>query len=258
MEIEVRGRRVIVTAAGAGIGRAIAETFAENGATVHVCDINELALADLHAKRPEIGFSVADVGDPKQVDRMMEQAIGRLGGIDVLVNNAGIAGPTAYVEDVTPEDWRRTLAVCLDAMFYTVKRAVPLMKKQRSGAIINISSTSGRLAFPLRSPYATAKTAVNGFTHTLAAELGPFNIRVNAIQPGWVEGERADRVMREKAAALGISAASMKEKAMQFIAMKTQINPREIAEMALYLASEAGRHISGQMIAVCGNLELER
>ncbi len=258
MEIHCRGQRVIVTAGGAGIGRVIAETFLENGATVHVCDIAEPALAELRARHPEIGTSEIDVADASQVDRMFDQALARLGGIDVLVNNAGIAGPTAWVEDVTPAEWERTIGVCLNAMFYCVRRAVPLMKKQGGGCIVNISSPSGRLAFPMRAPYAVAKWAVNGFTNTLASELGPFSIRVNSILPGWVEGERGERVMRDKAEALGISVEEMKAKAMQFIALKTQINPREIADMAVYVASHAGRHITGQMLGVCGFIELER
>jgi NAD(P)-dependent dehydrogenase (short-subunit alcohol dehydrogenase family) len=258
MEIHCRGQRVIVTAGAAGVGRVIAETFLENDARVHVCDISEGALADLRANRPEIGTSLADVGEAAQVDRMFDRALAELGGLDVLVNNAGIAGPTAWIEEVTLDEWRRTLGVCLDAMFYTVRRAVPVMKGQGGGCIVNISSTSGRLAYPMRGPYATAKSAVNGFTHTLAAELGPFNIRVNAIQPGWIEGDRAERVMQDKAAALGLSVEQVKEKAMQFIAMRTRINPREIADMALYLASHAGRHITGQLVSVCGLIELER
>ncbi|MBI1777552.1 MAG: SDR family oxidoreductase [Proteobacteria bacterium] len=258
MEIDCRGQKVLVTAGGGGIGRVIAETFQENGASVHVCDIDETALADLRAMRPEIGTSKADVAQAGEVDRLFEEALGRLGGLDVLVNNAGIAGPTAWVEDVSPAEWDRTIGVCLNGMFYCVRRAVPVMKEARQGCIINISSTSGRLAFPMRAPYAVAKWAVNGFTNTLASELGPFNIRVNSILPGWVEGERAESVMRNKAAALGISVEEMKAKAMQFIALKTQINPREIAEMAVYVASRSGRHISGQMLGVCGFIELER
>lgn len=258
MDVHAKGQRVVVTAGGAGIGRAIAEAFSDNGARVHVCDIDPARLSDLAARRPEIGTSACDVALVEHVDAFMDEALARLGGIDVLVNNAGISGPTAAVEDVAPRDWDRTIAVCLNAMFYCIRRAVPEMKRQRSGCIINISSTSGKLAFPLRSPYATAKLAVNGLTHTLAAELGPHNIRVNSILPGWVEGERAQRVMREKSKALGISTAEFEARALQFIAMRTRVDAQEIADMAVYLASRQGRHISGQWIAVDGNIELER
>ena len=258
MEIDCRGKRVLITAGGGGIGRVIAETFDANGAKVHTCDISGTALDRLAAERPGITSSRTDVGDPDQVDALIDEALERLGGLDVLINNAGIAGPTAAVEDIATADWTRTIDVCLNAMFYTIRRAVPVMKDAGSGCIINMSSASGRLAFPLRAPYAVAKWAVNGLTTTLAAELGPHNIRVNSVLPGYVEGERADRVLRDKAKALNLSVAEMKTKAMQYIAMGTTISPREIAELMLYLSSDAGRHISGQLLGIDGFMELER
>lgn len=258
MNIDLTGRRVVITAAGSGIGRVIAETFSENGATLYICDVSDTALDEALDDIPNSMGCVTDVGDPDAVDRMMADGLTALGGIDVLINNAGIAGPTAGVEDIETADWTRTIDVCLNAMFYTIRRAVPVMKAQGGGCIINMSSASGKLAFPMRAPYAVAKMAVNGLTNTLAAELGPSNIRVNAILPGYVEGERADRVIREKSAALGITPEEMEAKALQYIAMGTKISPREIAELAVYIASDAGRHISGQLLGIDGFMEMER
>ena len=258
MEIDLTGRRVVITAAGSGIGRVIAETFAVNGATLYICDVSAHTLDEALDDIPNSMGCVIDVGDPDQVDRLMSDAVSALGGLDILIINAGIAGPTASVEDIETADWIRTIDVCLNAMFYTIRRAVPVMKAAGGGCIINMSSASGKLAFPMRAPYAVAKSAVNGLTNTLAAELGPANIRVNAILPGYVEGERADRVIQEKSAALGISAAEMEAKALQFIAMGTKISPREIAELAVFVASDAGRHISGQLLGIDGFMEMER
>lgn len=158
MEIDCRGKRVLITAGGGGIGRVIAETFDANGAKVHTCDISGTALDRLAAERPGITSSRTDVGDPDQVDVLIDEALERLGGLDVLINNAGIAGPTAAVEDIATADWTRTIDVCLNAMFYTIRRAVPVMKDAGSGCIINMSSASGRLAFPLRAPYAVGRS----------------------------------------------------------------------------------------------------
>ena len=255
MNNAAQGLLVLVTAGAAGIGRAFAETFADAGARVFVCDVDACALDGLRAPRPEIGGCVADVADPQQVDAMFDAATAFLGGLDVLINNAGISGPTAPVEDIDIAEWDRTIAVDLNGMFYCTRRAVPLLKQRGGGSIINLSSVAGRLGYPLRTPYAAAKWAVVGFTKSLAIELGPANIRVNAIQPGFVEGERIEKVISAKAEALGLSFADYKRQLLSRVSLRRTVSPADIANMALFLATAAGRNISGQALSVCGNVE---
>src|SRR5512142_1114059 len=245
--------RVLITAGAAGIGRAIASTFAEVGAKVFVCDIDADALSRFRAAYPQVGATLTDVAMPDQVDAMFAAAVSQLGGLDVLVNNAGIAGPTAPVEEIAVADWDRTIAVDLNSMFYCTRRAVPLLKAAGGGSIINLSSVAGRLGYPLRTPYSSAKWAVVGFTKSLAIELGPSNIRVNAIQPGVVEGERIDRVIAAKAKALGLSYDAYQAQLLSKVSLRRMVSPREIAETALFLAAGGGRNISGQALSVCGN-----
>jgi NAD(P)-dependent dehydrogenase (short-subunit alcohol dehydrogenase family) len=247
--------RVLVTAGAAGIGRAFAETFGDAGAKVFICDIDQAALDAFHAARPEIGACLADVSDPKAVDALFDAATVFLGGLDVLINNAGISGPTAPVEEIEIADWDRTIGIDLNGMFYCTRRAVPLLKAAGGGSIINLSSVAGRLGYPLRTPYAAAKWAVVGFTKSLAMELGPANIRVNAIQPGIVEGERIERVISAKAKALGVSFDDYKQQLLSKVSLRRTVSPLDIANMALFLATDAGRNISGQALSVCGNVE---
>ena len=184
---------------------------------------------------------------------MVDAAVTCLGGLDVMINNAGITGPTAKVEDISVADWDRTIAVDISGMFYCTRRAVPLLKAAGGGSIINISSIAGRLGFPLRTPYSAAKWAVVGFTKSLAMELGPSNIRVNAIQPGVVEGDRVNRVIRAKADALGVSFEEYREQFVSTISLRRMVSADDVASMAPFLATPAGRNISGQAISVCGD-----
>jgi NAD(P)-dependent dehydrogenase (short-subunit alcohol dehydrogenase family) len=247
--------RVLVTAGAAGIGKAFAETFAGAGAKVFICDVDQAALDAFCKARPEIGGCIADVADPQAVDVLFDAAMAFLSGLDVLINNAGIAGPTAPVEAIDIAEWNRTIAVDLNGMFYCTRRAVPLLKVAGGGSIINLSSVAGRLGYPLRTPYAAAKWGVVGFTKSLAIELGPANIRVNAIQPGIVEGERIERVISAKAKALGVSFDEYKDQLLSKVSLRRTVSPADIANMALFLASDAGRNISGQALSVCGNVE---
>jgi NAD(P)-dependent dehydrogenase (short-subunit alcohol dehydrogenase family) len=258
MNTSAHGLRVLVTAGAAGIGHAFAETFAAAGARVFICDIDGDALAAFQNEHPGIGTIEADVANPPQVDQMFDVAAAFLGGLDVLINNAGVAGPTAPVEAIEIADWDRTIAVDLNSMFYCTRRAVPLIKAAGGGSIINLSSLAGRLGFPLRTPYAAAKWAVVGFTKSLAIELGPANIRVNAIQPGIVEGERMKRVIGAKAAALGISDDEFEEQLLSTVSLHKMVSAQDIANMGLFLATPAGASISGQAISVCGNAEYMR
>jgi len=248
------GLRVLVTAGAAGIGRAIAATFLEHGARVHVCDIDEPALSKLKGELPHVTQTRADVALRDDVDRLFDDVRRELGGLDVLVNNAGIAGPTAKVEDIRPEDWDRCIAVDLNGMFYCTRRAMPMIKAAGGGSIINLSSIAGRLGFALRTPYAAAKWAVVGLTESLAAEAGPDGVRVNCIQPGVVEGERVERVIEAKAKGLGISNGEMRARLLESVSLRTTVSAQDVANTALFLATEAGRHISGQSISVCGGV----
>jgi NAD(P)-dependent dehydrogenase (short-subunit alcohol dehydrogenase family) len=249
------GLRVLVTAGCAGIGRTIAEAFADAGARVHVCDIDPAAIESCCDARPDFSVSTADVSEPQDVDRLFEEAAGHLGGLDVLVNNAGIAGPTAPIEDIEVEDWRRTIAVDLDSFYLCTRRAVPLIKREGGGCIVNISSTAGLFGFPLRTPYAVAKWGVIGLTKSLAMELGRFAIRVNAICPGSVAGPRMDRVIAADAAARGLDEATVRRHYEEQASLRSFIEPEDIAQMALFLCSPAGAKISGQALAVDGHTD---
>ena len=240
METSAKGLRVLVTAGGAGIGRAIAQTFRDHGARVHTSDIDPKTKPD----------TLADVADLAQVEKLFQEVQKNLGGLDVLVNNAGIAGPTGKVEDIKPEDWDRCIAIDLSGMFYCARKAMPMIKAAGGGSIINLSSAAGLHGFPQRSPYCAAKWGVVGFTKSLAVEAGPDKVRVNCICPGIVEGERIDRVVDAKAKSLGVSREAFLEKFLETTSMRSTVSAQDIANMALFLASNEGRHITGQALAV--------
>ena len=240
MDMAAKGLRVLVTAGGAGIGHAIAQTFRQHGARVHTCDIDAKTKPD----------TVTDVSDVAQVDKLFQAVEKNLGGLDVLVNNAGIAGPTGKVEDIKPEDWERCIAIDLNAMFYCTRKAMPLIKAAGGGSIVNLSSAAGLHGFPQRSPYCAAKWGVVGFTKSLSVEAGPDKVRVNCICPGIVEGERIERVVEAKAKMLGVSREAFLDKFLETTSMRSTVNAQEIADMALYLATAPGRHITGQALAV--------
>jgi len=259
MNTSARGLRVLVTAGAAGIGREIARTFAEHGARVHICDVAPAALEVCACEQPEISRSLTDVSRVDEVDRLFADVKRELGGLDVLVNNAGIAGPTAKVEDIQPADWERCIAVDLNGMFYCTRLAMPMLKANghaRGGSVINMSSVAGRLGMGMRTPYSAAKWAVVGFTKSLALEAGPDGIRVNCIQPGNVEGERIKRVIDAKARAFGVSFEQQKQTLLDTTSLRTFVSARDIANMALFLATDAGRRISGQALSVCGDLQV--
>ena len=254
MENSLDGRRVLVTAGAAGIGLAITRTFVAHGARAHICDVDENALQRCRAELPSVSQTRADVASLADVERLFADVQRHLGGLDVLVNNAGIAGPTAKVEDIRPEDWERCIAVDLNGMFYVTRKAMPLIKAAGGGSIINMSSIAGRLGFAMRTPYSAAKWAVVGFTQSLAVESGPDAVRVNCIQPGIVEGERVDRIVAAKAEQLGVAPAEVLARMVEGVALKTTVSAQDIADTALFLASDAGRHISGQALSVCGGV----
>jgi NAD(P)-dependent dehydrogenase (short-subunit alcohol dehydrogenase family) len=252
MDYSLKGRRVLVTAGAAGIGLAMARAFLEHGARVHICDVDEGSLSRVKSELPAVSQTAADVASVADVERLFGDVQRHLGGLDVLVNNAGIAGPTAKVEDIRPQDWERCIAVDLNGMFYCTRKAMPLIKAAGGGSIINLSSIAGRFGFAMRTPYSAAKWAVVGFTQSLAVEAGPEGVRVNCIQPGIVEGERVERIMAAKAEQLGVSPQEVRSRMVEGIALKTTVSAQDVANTALFLASDAGRHISGQAISVCG------
>jgi NAD(P)-dependent dehydrogenase (short-subunit alcohol dehydrogenase family) len=248
-------QRVMITAGGSGIGWAIAKAFADSGAKVHICDVNEQALGEATEKYPQIAATHLDVSDEEAVDQWFDDAMDDFDGLDVLINNAGIKGPTGYVEEIKLDDWRECLSVGLDAQFLCAKRAAPIMKDQKSGSIINISSTAGLFGYGLRTPYAAAKWAVIGFTKSLAVELGPYGVRANAICPGAVEGARMERVSKAEAESRGVSLDLVHKEYVQSQSIKRFVKPEEIADMCLFLASPAAKMVSGQAISVDGHTE---
>ena len=255
MDLSLKGKRVLITAGAGGIGRVMAETFVSCGAKMHICDVVPTAIEET-VRTLKVTASHCDVSDLKQVDGLFADVNKHLGGLDVLVNNAGIAGPTGKVEEIAVADWERCIAVDLNGMFYCTRLGVPMLKAAGGGSIINLSSAAGRLGFPFRTPYAAAKWAVVGFTKSLSMEVGTDNIRVNAIQPGVVEGDRINRVIDAKAKALGISFEEQKQRSLEKVSMRTMVSPQDIANMALFLASDAGKHVTGQAISVCGGVEM--
>ena len=241
--------RVVITAGAAGIGRAMAAAFAATGARVWVTDIDETALAAM----PD-GFraSRVDTSDPDAMAAFFRGIQEVWGGIDVLCANAGIKGPTAALEDMPLDGWRECLAVNLDGAFLAARHAAPMMKAQRAGVILFTSSTAGLYGFPFRAPYAAAKWAVIGLMKTVAMELGPFGIRANAIAPGSVNGPRIDRVFEAEAAAKGMTVAQVRDGYAAGTALGRLVDPEDIANMAVFLASAAARMVSGQVITVDG------
>ena len=253
--MSVAGKSVLVTAGAGGAGLGIASAFQEAGAKVTVCDIDAAAIA--RAMQQGLAAVQADVGNEAAVDCVFAAAEAAHGPVQVLVNNVGIGGPTAAVEDVSLDDWQRTMTSNVTSHFLCIRRAVPAMKAAASGCIVNISSGSAKTGLPLRAPYVVSKGAVQSLTMTLARELGPSGIRVNAILPGAIRGERINRIIREKAAALEMATADYERSLLRYVSLRTMVDPEDIAAMAIFLASDAGKRITGQMIGVDGNSEWE-
>jgi NAD(P)-dependent dehydrogenase (short-subunit alcohol dehydrogenase family) len=259
--MRVKDKVAIVTGAAQGIGQVYAETLAREGAKVVLADIKaDAAEANAAAIRDAGGEALAvdcDIADRGSIDAAVAATVERFGGLDVLVNNAGIAGPTGGVEEIDPAEWEQAVDVNLNAQFYFARRAVPLLREARDGgSIIALSSVAGRLGYAYRTPYSATKWAVVGLTKSLAIELGPDNIRVNAIQPGIVKGPRIERVIAARAEQLGLSYEAMEQDYLAKISLRRMTTPEEVAATALFLCSPGGSGISGQAISVCGNVEV--
>ncbi|MFT5962919.1 MAG: NAD(P)-dependent dehydrogenase (short-subunit alcohol dehydrogenase family) [Burkholderiaceae bacterium] len=247
------GLRVLVTGGASGIGLTISRAFVEAGARVHVCDVDASAIAALDSV---IKGTHADVSDLAGVKRVFEDVQANLGGLDVLINNAGISGPTGAVEDIDVAHWEQTVSINLNSHFYFVQQAVPLLRAGKDGgSIVFISSVAGRLGYAFRAPYSSTKWALVGLAKSLAIELGPDNIRVNAVQPGIVEGPRMERVIAASAAQAGINHGEMRQRYLEKISLRRMVTQEEVAASVLFLCSPAGSAISGQAISVCGNVE---
>lgn len=249
------GLRVAISAGAAGIGRAIADLLIAEGASVAIFDVDRQALDSFAAAHPDALAMVGDVAQDAEVDAFFDAARERLGGLDALINNAGIAGPTGGVETIDPVEWRRCLDVCLTGQFLCARHAVPMLREAGGGSIVNLSSAAGRHGYAYRSPYSAAKFGVIGFTQSLAKELGPDNIRVNAILPGVVEGPRIERVIAARAQQLGLSHADMTERYLANVSLRRMVTPHDVAAMVLFLLSPMGANISGQSLGVDGNVE---
>ena len=256
MDLGIKDLRVLVTAGANGIGLAIARAFVREGARVHICDVDRAALTAVAKSDPALTQTECDVADRAQVAKLFDEATKVLGGLDCLVNNAGIAGPTGRVEEINPEDWDRCITTCLTSQFNCARLAIPHLRQSPNASIVNLSSAAGKFGFALRTPYSAAKWGVIGFTKSLSIELGPDNIRVNAILPGLVAGDRQRRVLEAKAQQRGISFREMEETAFSFTSIKEYVTPQQIADQIVFMASPRGRTISGQAIAICGDTRM--
>jgi len=248
--------RVLISAGAGGIGAGMARAFRDTGARVYVCDIDRVAVDRITGELPGIYASVADVADRAQVDRMFADAERVLGGLDVLINNAGVAGPTGGIDEIDPAEWEKTIAVNLNGQYYVARQAVPLLRKSRKNPVlIAIASVAGRLGYAFRTPYASTKWSIVGLIKSLAIELGPSGIRANAILPGVVQSERMDRVIAARAQALGVTFETMRDEYLRKISLRRMVTIDDVAAMALFLCSPAARNVSGEAISVDGNVE---
>ena len=248
-------QRVLITAGAGGIGREIARAFAANGAKVFVCDIDAKGLETLVQEIEDLTTTLCDVSKREDIERMVTSAIESLGGLDVLVNNVGISGPTTPVDKMDPDDWDKVVQVNLNGTFNVTRLAIPHLKKSPAGVIIIISSAAGRFGYANRSPYSTTKWGLIGFTKTLSIELGEYGIRANAILPGPVEGPRLQRVFEGRAKVSGQSIEEVKDAAMAIQSIKRFVDPRDIAALAVFLASDSAKSISGQLLPIDNDMQ---
>jgi NAD(P)-dependent dehydrogenase (short-subunit alcohol dehydrogenase family) len=254
-------KTVVISAAASGIGYAVARSFIGRGAKVYICDRDADAVAQFRSVHPEALAAVANVADPDSVGAFYDQVRADLrrrgdAGLDVLVNNAGIAGPTGPMEALSVESWKETIDVDLNSVFYMTREAIPLLKASAPGSsIINMASNAALFGFPLRSPYTACKWAIIGLTKTLAMELGPYGVRVNALCPGSVEGPRIERVIKADAAARGLTIEEVEREYKSQSSLRVFATNDDIVAMIEFLTSPAGARISGQAIAIDGHTE---
>jgi len=246
-------QRVLITAGASGIGLAIAQAMAADGARVHIADVDEQKVKEVTAADSRISGSVADISDPVQVARLFEDVSQQLGGLDVLVNNAGISGPTAPVSEYDAAAWLAVLNVNLNGTFYVTRQAIPLLRQSARASIIIMSSLAGRFGYPNRAAYSTSKWGLVGFAKTLSLELGPHGITCNTIHPGAVEGPRLTSVFEGRAKVSGLTVQMETEQALNNQAIKKFVDPVDIAELVKFLAGKHARSISGQSFPIDGD-----
>jgi len=254
-EFKLAGLKVLVTAGASGIGRVIADSFAAQGARIHICDISDDALSETAADQPDWGVTRCDVSAEDQVQQLFDEVEENHGGLDVLVNNAGIAGPTGGIDELSSAQWQDTVDINLNGQFYCARLAVPLLKQSDNASLICISSVAGRLGYAYRTPYAVTKWAIVGLVKSLAIELGPAGVRANALLPGIVEGPRMEKVIADRADAVGVSYNEMEQEYINKISTRKMVSAQDVANQALFLCSPLGASISGQAISICGNVE---
>ena len=248
---------VLVTGGADSVGKVMALAFAARGDRVHICDANAEALARTLAEHPQLHGTVANVGNPEDVARVFDEARAHIGEISVLVNNVGIGGPRAAIEDIDVAAWQETMNVNVGGMLFCMQQAIPSMKARRHGAIINFSTGSTRTRLPKRTAYVASKFAVEGLTLNAARELGPFNVRCNAILPGAINNDRMRRIIADRAAEVQQPVHVVTEDLLKYISMRTTVEPAEIADMVLFLASPAAGKVTGELMSVSGNVEWE-
>lgn len=246
--------KILITGGASGIGLKIAESFHSHGAQIFICGTNKKKLDQCLASNPAWHGMICDVRDESAVKNFVTSAVKTLGGLDLIVNNSGIAGPTAKLEDCSVDEWRDTIDINLNGVFLVSKFAIPHLRESQ-GSIIHISSVAGRIGFALRAPYCSSKFALQGLTESMSKELGPDGIRVNSILPGFVESERWANTTKSRAQEMGISYEEMRAKLLEKSSLKSTVSEEEVAHMCLYLNSEMGRNITGQSISICANVE---
>jgi len=246
-------QKILVTAGASGIGLAIVEAFARDGALVHVADIDREAVARVTGGLERVTGSVVNISDPDQVDRLFADLRAKLGGLDVLVNNAGISGPTSPVSDYELAAWKAVIDVNLNGTFLVTQRAIPLLKQSDQASIIVMSSLAGRFGYPNRSAYATTKWGLVGFAKTLSMELGPHGITCNTIHPGAVEGARIRSVLEGRAKASGTALEEQVDSALVNQSIRKFTDPADIAALVHFLAGSHARTISGQSFPIDGD-----
>ena len=248
-------RRVVITGGASGLGRMMAQKFSSKGDRLAICDVSRVHIDALKQEMPEALCIECNVTHEVQMQGFFEKVHTEFGGVDILLSNAGTGGPAGPLETLGFSDWRDCLSVNLDGAFLSCRWAGEQMRAQESGLILIISSTSGLFGVPNRAPYVTAKWGLIGLMKTLAMELGPAGVRVNAICPGSVEGDRMERVLDMESAALGQDRATVQAQYTQGVSLRKFMSPKDIAEMAFFLASDAAQNVTGQAISVDGNTE---
>ena len=250
------GRRAVVTGGGQGIGAAIAKGLAAQGAHVVISGRRAETLDGVCATIDAAGGSsercAGNVTDPDHLAELMALGAGGSGVLDILINNAGIAGPTAPLADVTLADWNETVSVNLTSVFLACQAALPYLSRAQAGKIVNIGSVTGKQALPNRTPYAAAKLGVVGLTRTLAHELGPLNICVNVVSPWVVAGERLDSVVGTMSEKRGLTPDQLLAELTATTAFKRPVSEDDVVATTLFLCSNGASSLTGQDINVSG------